>query len=151
MTRTSTRLRAAAADGLELALLEHAQELDLGLRRQLAHLVEEDRAAVGQLEAADAPLDRAGERALDVAEQLALDEPRRDGAQLTLTSAPLPAAAPAWMARAISSLPVPVSPVMSTVESVGATCSTWRSSARSGGLLPTISTKLCSRWISSWR
>ena len=66
-----------AADALELALLQHAQQLDLQLRRQLADLVEEDRPAVGQLEPADAPGDRAGERALLVPEQLALDQARR--------------------------------------------------------------------------
>ena len=56
-----------------------------------------------------------------------------------------------WIARAISSFPVPVSPKMSTVASVGAICSTLRSTARSAGLLPTISTKLCSVRISSCR
>ena len=50
--RTSTLMGARAADALELALLEHAQELHLGHRRELADLVEEQRAAVGQLEAA---------------------------------------------------------------------------------------------------
>ena len=40
-----------AADALELALLQHAQELRLGHRREVADLVEEERAAVGQLEA----------------------------------------------------------------------------------------------------
>ena len=66
--------RLVAADALELALLQHAQQLDLGLERQLADLVEEQRAAVRQLEAALVLADRAGERALLVAEQLALDE-----------------------------------------------------------------------------
>ena len=41
-----------AAHALELALLQDAQELDLGGRRQLAHLVEKQRAAVRQLETA---------------------------------------------------------------------------------------------------
>ena len=49
--------RLAAADRLELLFLEHAQELDLGLERQLADLVEEQRSAVGDLEPAD-PADR---------------------------------------------------------------------------------------------
>ena len=40
-----------AADALERALLEDAQELDLDRRRDLADLVEEERAAVGLLEA----------------------------------------------------------------------------------------------------
>ena len=44
--------RLGAADALELALLQHAQQLDLHVERQVADLVEEQRAAVGQLEAA---------------------------------------------------------------------------------------------------
>ena len=46
--------RPRAADALELLLLQHAQQLRLHLERQLADLVEEQRAAVGELEAADA-------------------------------------------------------------------------------------------------
>jgi hypothetical protein len=46
------RLRAAEAG--DLALLERAQELDLRGRRDLADLVEEQRARVGELEAARA-------------------------------------------------------------------------------------------------
>jgi hypothetical protein len=44
--------RLAAADALEGPLLEHAQHLGLHRERQLADLVEEDRAAARQLEAA---------------------------------------------------------------------------------------------------
>ena len=43
-----------AADPLELALLQRAQQLDLHLDGDLADLVEEERAAVGELEAARA-------------------------------------------------------------------------------------------------
>ena len=46
-----------------------------------------------------------------------------------------------WMARAISSFPVPVSPRISTVESVGATASTSPSIARSGALVPMMPSK----------
>ena len=76
--RTSTRTRAVAADALELALLQHAQELRLQLERELADLVEEERAAVGELEAPVRRCSRAGEGALLVAEELALDERRRE-------------------------------------------------------------------------
>ena len=69
--------RLAAAHPLELALLQHAQQGDLDRRRQLAHLVEEDRAPGRQLEAAPPPLERARERPLLVAEQLRSDEPLR--------------------------------------------------------------------------
>ena len=67
----------AAADPLELPLLQDAQQLDLRLERQLADLVEEQRPAVRQLEPPLAPLHGAGEGALLVTEQLALDQPRR--------------------------------------------------------------------------
>ena len=46
--------RARRADALELAGLEHAQQLRLQVQRDVGDLVEEQRAAVGQLEAADA-------------------------------------------------------------------------------------------------
>ena len=73
-----------AAHRLELSLLEDPQQLDLGLQRQLADLVEEDRAASGQLEPAHASIDRPGEGTLDVTEELALHETRRDGAAVHL-------------------------------------------------------------------
>ena len=67
------RDRRRAADALDLLLLEHAQERRLHLGRHLADLVEEDRAGVRELEAPAAQTVRAGERALLVPEQLALD------------------------------------------------------------------------------
>ena len=51
--------RLAAADPLELALLQDAQQLDLHVQRELADLVEEQRAAVGQLEPAQPARHRA--------------------------------------------------------------------------------------------
>ena len=50
MMRTSTLLRLRRADAADLALLERAQQLRLQIDRQLAELVEEQRAAVGLLE-----------------------------------------------------------------------------------------------------
>ena len=92
-------LRPAAADRLELLLLEHAQQLHLRIERQLTDLVEEDCAAVGDLEPADALVDGAGEGALDVAEQLALDQPRSDRAAVDLDQRPVAARAAAVHAR----------------------------------------------------
>ena len=66
--------RLRVADALELALLQHAQQLDLQLGRGGVDLVEENRAGVGRLEAAGAVVDRAGERAANVAEQLAFQQ-----------------------------------------------------------------------------
>ena len=65
----------------------------------------------------------AGEAAPLVSEQLALDEVRGDGADGNERF--LAAAAQAkWMAWATTSFPVPVSPVMRTLASVGATLPT---------------------------
>src|SRR5580698_5085250 len=47
-----------------------------------------------------------------------------------------------WMLRAISSLPVPVSPVMRTVESVGATLEMRESTVCKAGDVPTISSNM---------
>ena len=62
------------ADGIDLAFLKRTQQLDLRIERELADLVEEERAAVGLLELTDALVDGAGERALLMAEENALDE-----------------------------------------------------------------------------
>ncbi len=72
------RLRAAHAH--ERAGLQHAQQLDLHLHRHLGDLVEEDRAVAGLLEIAGVALERAGEAALLVAEQLRFDQVGRDRA-----------------------------------------------------------------------
>ena len=53
-----------AADRLDHLLLQRAQDLRLRLQAHVANLVEEQRAAVGQLELAAAIGDGAGERAL---------------------------------------------------------------------------------------
>ena len=68
-TRTSTRLRLARAHRHDLAVFEHAKQLGLERRRHVADLVEEERAAVGQLEPSLAVGRGAGERAAHVAEQ----------------------------------------------------------------------------------
>ena len=76
--------RLRAAEALELLLLQHAQQLGLQLRGDVADLVEEQRPLVRQLEAADLLADGAGEGALLVAEQLALQQPRGDGRAVEL-------------------------------------------------------------------
>ena len=105
-----------AADALDLALLDRAQQLRLQVVAQVADLVEEQRAARGQLELAELLADGAGERALLVAEQRALDQlagNRRevDGDERRVRRA----RDSRWMSRASSSLPVPLSPRISTV------------------------------------
>ena len=70
--------RDLAADAVELALGEHPQQPGLQRRRHVADLVEEQRATVGLLEAATAQRIRAGERALLVPEQFALEQIGRE-------------------------------------------------------------------------
>src|SRR6185503_18901082 len=67
-------LRRRGADRADLPLLERAEELRLERRRRLRDLVEEERAPVRDLEEALLLVDRAGERALLVAEELALEQ-----------------------------------------------------------------------------
>ena len=62
------------ADALVAALLQNAQQLALQLHRDVAHLVQEHRAAIGSLEAPGAIAQCAGEGTLHVPEELALVE-----------------------------------------------------------------------------
>jgi hypothetical protein len=66
--------RLRTADTLELLLLEGAKDLGLEREWQIADLVEEERAAMGQLESSWLALRGACECALFVAEQLALEQ-----------------------------------------------------------------------------
>ena len=66
--------RARVADALDFLLLQNAQQLGLHRERHFADLIEEKRAAIGQLEAAGLVAERAGERAFHVAEEFALEE-----------------------------------------------------------------------------
>jgi hypothetical protein len=66
--------RLVATDALEHAVLQHAQQSYLRRRRELADLVEEQRAAVGPFEPTLALAHRAREAAALVAEQLRVDE-----------------------------------------------------------------------------
>src|SRR6185295_7097653 len=70
--------RLAAADPLDVALLDRAQQLGLQVAPQSANLVEEQRAVGGELELPELLPVRAGERAALVAEQRALGELARN-------------------------------------------------------------------------
>ena len=73
-TRDVDVKRLRTADTLELLLLEGSKDLGLEREWQIADLVEEERAAMGQLESSWLALRGACERALFVAEQLALEQ-----------------------------------------------------------------------------
>ncbi len=68
------RDRASAADPVDFTLLERTQQLGLDGRSQLSDLVQEQRAAAGQLELSLLTGDGSGERALFVTEELAFQE-----------------------------------------------------------------------------
>ena len=65
---------AIRTDPLQLPTLQHAQQLGLDRQRQLAHLVEKQAAAIGQLELAAALAHGPGKGATHMTEQLALHQ-----------------------------------------------------------------------------
>ena len=126
--------RPARADAFELAFLQRPKQLRLHVERQIADLVEEQRAAVGDLQPAEARRVRAGERPRARCPNSSLStSPDGMAALLTRTNARACRPLRSCSARAINSLPVPVSPKSSTVESVAATRSTCCSSAGATG------------------
>ena len=72
------RPRPGVADRREGAVLDDPQELDLEVGRDVAQLVEQQGPAGGELEQARPVLVRPGERTLQVAEELALDQGRAE-------------------------------------------------------------------------
>jgi hypothetical protein len=56
--------------------LQNTQQLHLRLKRKFPDFVEENRAAVGQLEAADPPLDRSGKSSPEMTEEFAFHQTR---------------------------------------------------------------------------
>ena len=82
-----------AADPLESLVLQKAQQLGLQRGREVADLVEKDRAAVGRLEPARLVLDCAGERAANVSEQLAFQQMLAERGACDLDERALPARA----------------------------------------------------------
>ena len=81
------------AHALELALLQGAEQLHLQVGRGGVDFVEEDRAGVGRFEAAGAVVDRAGECAADVAEELAFEQAFAERAAVDADERPVAALA----------------------------------------------------------
>src|SRR5271165_3358234 len=77
-----TRVRgegARTAQAFELALLQHAQQFGLEFERNFANLIQEYGSPIGQLKAADALRDGAGEGAPLMSEQFTFQQARRYG------------------------------------------------------------------------
>src|SRR5207342_1143873 len=51
-----------AAHAFKLAFLQNAQQRDLGLHWQIAYFIEKNRAAIGQFESTEPPLNRSSKR-----------------------------------------------------------------------------------------
>ena len=62
---------AGAADGVDCAFLQHAQQFDLHVQRHVTNFIEKDRAAVRQFKATNAVRHSARESTLAVAKQFA--------------------------------------------------------------------------------
>ena len=84
---------AIAAEALDLALLQGAQQFGLQVERELADFIEKERALVSELDAADFAGDGAGECALLVTEQLALKQAGGNGGAVELDEGVLAALA----------------------------------------------------------
>ena len=126
-----------AAQALEFALLQDAQEFGLQFERQFADLIQEQRAVVGLLKTPIALLHGAREGAFDMAEQLGFSRFSGSALQLTATMGCAARGLAICMARAAISLPVPVSPVISTVQRRGPTRRMMRSISSMARLSPT--------------
>ena len=87
------RLRLIAADGQHLVVFQNTQQFDLHRQRDVGQFVEKDRAAVGQSQQSRTRLGRAGERAVGVAEQFALDEVGIEGGDVDRQERPIAAGA----------------------------------------------------------
>ena len=86
------RLRVVGADRLDLAVLEKPQQQRLHAQAHLADFVEKQRAAMRELELAALVAVGAGEAALDVAEELRLEERFGDAGAVHRDERRLPAA-----------------------------------------------------------
>jgi hypothetical protein len=97
---------------------------------------------VRKLEATEAPLRRPVNAPFSWPKSSDAISSRGTAAQFALTKGRAPRGDRRWIARATSSSPVPVSPVISTVESVRATFATRASTGCSAGDVPTISSNI---------
>ena len=128
--------RLLVAQPLELPVLDRAQQLGLPLQRHRTHLVEQQRAAIGELEAAVAIGGRAGERALAVAEELALPDLERHRRAIDLDEGGRRASGERVQATGQQLLARARLAGESTTASTGAAASTIASACRHAALSP---------------
>ena len=122
-SRRRPRAVSVAPERLDRSFLQDAQELDLRRLGQLRHLVEEQRPAVGRSEASRRRRSRPVKAPRSWPNSSASSSVSGKAAQLTATKAFAARGLRSCSARATSSLPVPLSPRMTTDASLGATAS----------------------------
>src|ERR1700730_1420292 len=109
--------RAVFPDSFKLLFLQHLEKFGLKTDGYLGDFVQKERAAVCNLNPSHTILVSTGESAFNMAEEFAFEQLIWDRGAVYLDERPLLS----WTARAISSLPVPDSPRIRTVELVPAT------------------------------
>ena len=131
-TRTSTRSARVSPTGRTSSSWRKRSSLSWSCERQLAHLVEEERAAVGLGGEALLVAAGVGEGALAWPNSSDSTSSAGMAPQFTATKGRAARGESSWRARATSSLPVPDSPCKSTVVFTGATLRTCRSTSAMG-------------------
>jgi hypothetical protein len=116
MTRTSTRISARPPTRLERLFFEEPKQFGLQARRHLADFVQEHGAAVGGFEQPALLLAGVGERAPFVAKQFAFEQLLGKRGHRDVDKWPTGAVAVVMDGLGRQVLPVPVSPVRSTVD-----------------------------------
>jgi hypothetical protein len=134
-----SRADSVFTDSPKFTVIKKPEQRDLHVDRQIADLVEEQRAAMGLLRKTQPIGVRRREGAAAVPEQLRFREPAWNPPQFTGTNGSRLRRLISWSWRAMSSFPVPVSPSSSTGASDGATRSIQASTAFMASLLATMS------------
>lgn len=104
-------------------------------------MIDDQAAAVGLDQPADLTVERAGKGAALVPEQARSDQPGDTAEQSTMTSGPRARGEAPWIARANTSLPVPVRPLIITGTRARAALAAMASALRKLGAEPMISSK----------
>ncbi len=105
---------AGASQPFKFTAFDHALQFGLKLQEQFADFIQEDRRSTGQFEMSRLGRRGPGEGPFFPTEQPLSINSRRRAARFTFTIARLPRRLSSCRARAISSLPVPVSPMINT-------------------------------------
>lgn len=117
-------MNSGAAQSFELLLLQDAQQFRLDAEGDVADFIQKQRASICRLKS-PYPLNYStGESTSLMAEEFAFESSAGIAAQFSLTNGRVRRSLSMRMARAISSLPVPVSPWMRTVQAAGPTVKT---------------------------